>query len=179
MPPLGVARGSRPPWSVSRLPLRPSVAAVLSGGQTGVDRAALDAALAAGLSTGGWCPAGRWAEDGPISRRYLLRETESSDPAVRTCRNVDDADALLVLAPAPLAGGTACALEHARAVGKPVLVVDPAGSDAVDCVARWVTAWRLSPVLNVSGPRASEWPAGYEVARTVLDALFHRVGCGG
>ena len=70
---------------------------IVSGGQTGVDRAALDAALALGMRCGGWCPAGRWAEDGPIDPRYPLRETPSGDPAQRTEWNVRDSDATLIL----------------------------------------------------------------------------------
>ena len=71
---------------------------IVSGGQSGVDRAALDAALARGLDAGGWCPAHRWAEDGPVPARYPLRETPSADPAQRTRWNVRDSDATLVLA---------------------------------------------------------------------------------
>lgn len=72
---------------------------VISGGQTGVDRAALAAARAAGLAIGGWCPRGRWAEDGAISAVYSLRETPSGDPAARTRVNVAEADATLILVP--------------------------------------------------------------------------------
>src|SRR5687768_4395889 len=70
---------------------------IVSGGQTGVDRAALDAAMALGLPVAGWCPAGRWAEDGPIPARYPLTETPSADPAQRTEWNVRDSDATLLL----------------------------------------------------------------------------------
>lgn len=145
---------------------------VTAGGQTGVDRATLDAALAAGLPVGGWCPAGRWAEDGPIDSRYPLRETGSADPAVRTRRNVEAADALLVLAREP-AGGTALALHHARALGRPVLVVDPTAPDAAERIGAWLDALgACSPVVNVAGPRESERPGVYRAARTVLDAVF-------
>src|SRR5690606_30676655 len=98
---------------------------VVSGGQTGVDRAALDAALRLGLPCGGWCPAGRWAEDGPIPERYPLRETESADPAERTARNVRDSDATLILSPRPLRGGTAGTREVAERLGRPFHVADP------------------------------------------------------
>lgn len=70
---------------------------IVSGGQTGVDRAALDVAMALGLEIGGWCPAGRWAEDGPIDARYPLNETPSADPAQRTEWNVCDSDGTLIL----------------------------------------------------------------------------------
>ena len=81
-------------------------ARIVSGGQTGVDRAALDAALELGIAHGGWCPRGRLAEDGPIADRYGLRETASSDYAVRTEQNVVDSDATLILHRGPLTGGT-------------------------------------------------------------------------
>ena len=157
---------------VSSLPPRRRVGLVLTGGQTGVDRAALDAALAAGVAAGGWCPAGRWAEDGPIAACYPLRETESADPAVRTRRNVDDADALLVLSPTVPTGGTALALDHARALGRPALVVDPWAADAFDQVSRWLQAFAAPPVLNVAGPRESECPGICAVARGVLSRVF-------
>ena len=76
---------------------------IISGGQTGVDRAALDVALDAGLPCGGWCPRGRRAEDGPIVAQYPLMETDSPDYQMRTRRNVEDADATLILTLGPLA----------------------------------------------------------------------------
>ncbi len=72
---------------------------IISGGQTGVDRAALDVAMELGIPCGGWCPLDRWSEGGPIDDRYPLTETESSDPAVRTESNVRDAQGTLIIAP--------------------------------------------------------------------------------
>ena len=94
-----------------------------SGGQTGVDRAALDVGLALGLAVGGWCPQGRWAEDGAIPDRYPLTETPERDYEARTRRNIEDADGTLILNVGKLDGGTALAARHARQVGKPCLVV--------------------------------------------------------
>lgn len=144
---------------------------VRSGGQTGVDRAALDAARAAGLPTRGWCPAGRWAEDGPIPTRYPLRETPTADPAERTRRNVHDADATLVLARGPLAGGTALTAATARALGRPLLVVDLDRAPDPEAVRRWLRAHGVRD-LNVAGPRESEAPGIYAAARTFCAALF-------
>lgn len=143
----------------------------MSGGQTGVDRAALDAALAAGVPVGGWCPAGRWAEDGPIPERYGLFETPSAEPRERTRLNVRDSDGTLILARGPLTNGTAFTAEAARALGRPFLVVDLAEVPDPEAVAVWVDA-RGIRTLNMAGPREGEAPGIYDEARALLDALF-------
>ncbi len=148
---------------------------ILSGGQTGVDRAALDAALALGIPVGGWCPAGRRAEDGPIPPRYPLRETSSADPAQRTRWNVRDADALLVLVPGPPTGGTALAVVTAETLGRPVLVVDPA-TDAAGPVLSWLREQGGDLRINVAGPRESECPGVYRASRNWLGALLRALG---
>src|SRR5215217_2323846 len=91
---------------------------IVSGGQTGVDRAALDVALELGIECGGWCPAGRQAEDGPIDARYPLRETPSADPAQRTEWNVRDSDATLLLTTGAASPGTELTREVARRLGR-------------------------------------------------------------
>jgi hypothetical protein len=146
---------------------------IVSGGQAGVDRAALDAALAAGFPCGGWCPRGRAAEDGPIPPRYPLQETDGDDPADRTRRNVAETDGTLIVAPGGLADdvpdGTALAACLARELGKPLLVLDPVDA-APAAVIAWADANRVR-TLNVAGPRASTAPAIYEPARTLIDAV--------
>ena len=144
---------------------------VISGGQTGVDRAALDVAREAGLEAGGWCPAGRRAEDGPIAARYPLRETPSADPAERTEWNVRDSDGTLVLTTGPLHGGTERTVQAAHAHGKPLLVVELARGEDPGYVAEWI-AERGIRVLNVAGPRESEVPGIYERAATFLAGVF-------
>ncbi len=139
---------------MSRAPL---ALEIVSGGQTGADRAALDAALAAGVPCGGWCPRGRWAEDGALPARYPLRETPGADPAERTRRNVDDADATLVLTAGPVAGGTALACAHARSRGRPLQVVDPLEPGALEAIRGWLERHQVRR-LNVAGPRESEAP---------------------
>jgi hypothetical protein len=148
----------------------PLVRAVVSGGQTGVDRAALDAALGLGIPCGGWCPAGRWAEDGRIPSRYPLRETPRADPAQRTLWNVRDADATLILSPRPLRGGTRFTRDCARRLGRPCEVRDPL-ADGPGPVRRWLLG--LGPlVLNVAGPRESELPGAHAASlRWLLDLL--------
>ena len=98
---------------------------IVSGGQTGADRAALEFARANGLGTGGWVPRGRLAEDGPIPEDYLgLLEADSTDPAVRTALNVRDSDATLILSHGPLTGGSLLTLQEATGIEKPVLHLD-------------------------------------------------------
>jgi len=146
---------------------------IISGGQTGVDRAALDAALELGLPCGGYCPAGRRAEDGPIPRRYPLEETSSPSYAARTWANVRLADATLVLSPGPPRGGTALTVCACQRLGKPYLVVDPRDSSAVPVVLSWLASHGVA-VLNVAGPRESQHPGVYASARAFLGELFSK-----
>ncbi len=105
---------------------------IVSGGQTGVDRAALDVAIAIGIAHGGWCPAGRLSEDGSIPSRYELRETDSHEYPVRTEQNVIDSDATLILYEGRLKGGTLLTQRICRRLGKPQLSVKIDASN-VDC----------------------------------------------
>ena len=145
---------------------------IISGGQTGADRAALDAALASGRTAGGWCPRGRLAEDGIIDERYPLTETSRSDYAQRTRFNVRDSDATLIVARRPLTGGTALAEKLALACGRPCIVVHP--DDTPDVVAvcqRWIERHGVQ-ILNVAGPRHSTSTSAYSDTRRVMDALL-------
>jgi hypothetical protein len=147
---------------------------IISGGQTGPDRAALDVALELGLACGGWCPRGRVAEDGPIDARYPLKETAGADPADRTRRNIEDADGTLILAGGELTGGTALTRQLALELGRPHLVIDPScasAAEAVRQVRRWIDEHDIA-VLNVAGPRESECPGIYGRARSLLLALL-------
>ena len=144
---------------------------VVSGGQTGVDRAALDVALSLGLPCGGFCPRGRRAEDGPIDERYPLEETPSDDYAERTEWNVRDSDGTLVLARGSPSGGTALTIEIARRLGRPFLVVDLAGDPDPAPAARWLAEAGIG-VLNVAGPRESQRPGIGEEARAFLERLL-------
>jgi hypothetical protein len=139
---------------------------VVSGGQTGVDRAALDVALDLGIPCGGWCPAGRLAEDGAIPERYLLRETESASYPERTERNVRDSDATLILYRARMRGGTALTARLARHHGRPCLALEIAAADP-DAIGRWLAEHGVR-VLNVAGPRESESPGIHAEATALL-----------
>ncbi|HET9149420.1 MAG TPA: putative molybdenum carrier protein [Alphaproteobacteria bacterium] len=149
---------------------------VVSGGQSGVDRAALDAALSLEIPVGGWCPKGRWAEDGPLSGRYPLRETGSPDPDVRTAANVCDSDATLVVIAAASDAGTDRTAEAAQRAAKPCLIVDLANERrALAEAVAWLAVVRPR-VLNVVGPRESSAPGIYaRTAPFLLDVLRHVV----
>lgn len=144
---------------------------IWSGGQTGVDRAAWDAAIAVGLPIDGWLPRGRLAEDGTVPSRYgPLRETASRDWAGRTTANVRDSDATLILFRDTLSGGTAFTHREAIRLGREVLVVDLARAAPEACVAE-IRAWlgRVTPGrLNVAGPRESIAPGIGAAARELL-----------
>lgn len=144
---------------------------IISGGQTGVDRAALDVALALGISCGGWCPKGRKAEDGPIHVRYKLQETTSSSYSVRTGRNVRESDGTLVLARGQPTAGTALTIKFAQKHKKPYLVRDLFVRKDLGTVRGWLEVNRIR-VLNVAGPRESEVPGIHDRAFEFLKELF-------
>jgi hypothetical protein len=133
---------------------------IISGGQTGVDRAALDAGLRYGIPVGGCCPAGRKAEDGTIPERYPLTELESPDYATRTEKNVVDSDATLVLNLGNLADGTELTVQLARKCRKPHFVVQLDGNADPLAAAAWVRELGVQ-VLNIAGPRESKRPGVY------------------
>lgn len=144
---------------------------VISGGQTGVDRAALDVARERGLGLGGWCPRGRRAEDGRVPDTYPLTETRTADYRERTRRNVLAADGTLVLTRGAPSGGTAYTLGVARRTGKPWLVVDLEAPPAIASVRAWLAAHRVA-TLNVAGPRESLQPGIHAQAAAYLRRLL-------
>jgi len=154
---------------------------VVSGGQSGVDRAALDAAAIGALDYKGWCPGGGWAEDMPeppglLSKYPELRETASSAPEERTEMNVADSDATLVLLmtdeETPLSGGTRLTAELAEKYDKPLLIADLNDPAAVEKIIAWLAGMPGVTALNIAGPRESESPGIYEKAKAVLTTLF-------
>jgi hypothetical protein len=145
---------------------------IVSGGQTGVDRAALDAALAHDVPVGGWCPKGRRAEDGPIPDRYPLRETPSEAYEQRTAWNVRDSDGTLIITEGTLEGGTALTMTAAKRQGRPVLHVRTTDPVPVPMIRAWGEEHDVR-VLNVAGPRASEVEGIYQYARTLLESFLN------
>lgn len=140
---------------------------IVSGGQAGVDRAALDVAMALRIPCGGWCPRNRYAEDGRIEDRYPLTETPSGDTAQRTEWNVRDSDGTLVLTRGEPSGGTALTIRLSMALGKPFVVVDLAEAGGPGRARRWIGESRIE-VLNVAGPRESRCPGIYVQASAFL-----------
>ena len=143
---------------------------IVSGGQTGADRAALDWAIARQVPHGGWCPAGRLAEDGLIPDRYQLRETPSVAYPERTRLNVEDSDATLIVSPHSLEGGTLLTIKHAEEVDKPMLIVTRENEeDAPEFLRAFIQEHEVG-ILNVAGPRAS----GSAEVEAMVTHLFDR-----
>ena len=144
---------------------------IVSGGQTGVDRAALDVAIELGLPCGGWCPRGRKAEDGPIHTRYPLEETTSGDYRVRTRLNVEKSDGTLILTQGPVTGGTALTIRLAKERSKPCIVVDLAHQQDPGDVLEWVEENQIR-ILNVAGPRESKVQGIHERTSKFLEKIL-------
>jgi hypothetical protein len=161
---------------------------IVSGGQTGVDRGALDAALVAGFSCGGWCPADRGAEDGMIPERYPLKPLPGAGARdanrtarqvaeqyrARTLKNVQDSDGTTILFSGTLSGGTLLTQKLCVREKKPFIVVDSTLMKplrAAETIIQFVEANRIA-VLNVAGPRLSGWPKGYSFALGTIGAVI-------
>jgi hypothetical protein len=167
-------------WRSKRRVFDPSAITIISGGQTGADRAALDFAIEHNIAHGGWCPRGRLAEDGPIPARYELRETPSRRYSQRTEWNVRDSHATIVFTIAPAAsGGTSLTLACARRLGKPLLhlsrdeIAASFGND--DAIAAAAAAQLLAfleahdiYIFDVAGPRESQEPEIGDFVHSVL-----------
>jgi len=147
---------------------------IISGGQTGADRAALDWAIANGIPHGGWCPNGRLTEDGPLDHRYRLQETPIGSYVQRTEWNIRDSDGTVIFSISEvLTGGSKKTLEFARKLGKPVLHLSMTGgvSVAASALRRFIEDHGFR-VLNVAGPRGSKEPEVGSFVKAVLDKMF-------
>jgi hypothetical protein len=147
---------------------------IISGGQTGVDRAALDAALAVGFACGGWCPADRNAEDGPIPDRYPMSLLAGGGYRQRTLKNVQDSDGTAILFKQSLTGGTKLTRDSCIREKKPFIVLDATQISverASAAIVRFIAENEIS-VLNVAGPRLSGWNEGYAFALHVVGAVI-------
>lgn len=150
---------------------RPWIRRIVSGGQTGVDRAALDVAIATGIPHGGWCPLGRVAEDGPLDDCYQLTELPSRNYADRTKRNVIDSDGTLVLYGSKLQGGTFLTARFAEQIAKPYMKIRLTHPGRMQRVWDWMAHHNIRS-LNVAGPRASKEPGIYDRAFEYLLQLL-------
>jgi hypothetical protein len=156
---------------------------IVSGGQTGVDRAALDAAIEMGIPYAGWCPKGGWAEDLPHAPGLLalydgLRETPHFSPRQRTKWNIRDADRLMVLvdsAGVQVSQGTEAARDLADRLDRPHIVLDLDASDTLARAFAWLGEGEAGASLCIAGPRESEAPGIYAKARPFLCAVLARV----
>src|SRR3989440_5152279 len=185
---------------------------VISGGQTGVDRGALDAALALQVECGGWGPEGGLGEDGTIPTRYPVMELANAGYAERTARNVADSDGTLVISNRVPLGGTGETVDRCIEMRKPHLIIDCARrsvQETIEVATEFITNLsfrvaqttpvRLGPrnlsnvrkspgeledpshslgmtiVLNVAGPRASQWPGGHKTARRIVSGILRRL----
>jgi hypothetical protein len=148
---------------------------IISGGQTGVDRAALDAAIKLSIEHGGWIPQGRLTESGPLPPKYQLQETESSSYAERTERNVLDADGTLIISRGPLTGGSEYTREMAIKHQRPWLHIDLRHRAAFQA-ATMINTWILNKgieILNVAGPRASKDSKIYHDTCNIIQSTYY------
>ena len=147
---------------------------IISGGQTGVDRAALDVAINLALSHGGWCPSGRQAEDGSIGPMYQLQETATREYSCRTKWNVRDAEATLILHRGHLEGGTAYTMTCAKRLQKPCLVINLLQPPDNREILEWINENNIN-TLNIAGPRESKQPGIYQEAYDFLLTLLNNI----
>lgn len=147
---------------------------IISGGQTGVDRAALDAALHHRFPCGGHCPKGRKAEDGVIPGHYPLTEHASADYAKRTLANILDSHGTLIIYTQALKGGTALTADYCRQHARPLILIDAQRQHSEQAAGLALEFFRKSGVrcLNVAGPRHSQWPAGYDYTYRCMDHIL-------
>ena len=147
---------------------------IISGGQTGVDRAALDVALRHGINCGGWCPAGRLDEFGKIPDHYPVRELQGGGFSERTLQNVKHSDGTVVIYQVELRGGTEQTVRFCVEQPRPRELIDASkvsAEDAATLISDFVRKHKIE-ILNVAGPRQSEWPEGYDYASRVLEIFL-------
>jgi Circularly permutated YpsA SLOG family len=147
---------------------------IISGGQTGADRAALDWAIRTGVPHGGWCPKGRLAEDGQIPKRYQLRETKTSHYSERTEKNVQDSDGTVIITvSAALTAGCALTAKLAEKHSKPLLRLNQLSPEPGILLAEFVHQQKIAR-LNVAGSRSSKEASVARLVRSALNQAFSR-----
>jgi len=147
---------------------------IISGGQTGVDRAALDVALKHGIERGGWCPTGRLDEFGRIPAQYPVQELAVGGFTERTLQNVKDSDGTVIIYPGKLGGGTEQTVRFSIEQRRPHQLIDASkisAEDAAKLIAGFVRNHKID-ILNVAGPRQSEWAEAYDYTFRTLDIFL-------
>ena len=147
---------------------------IISGGQTGADRAALDTAIKFNMEHGGWVPAGRKAEDGVIPPVYHMDEMPTDECAQRTEQNIRDAQATVIIARGPLEGGTLLTRELALTLKKPLCYIDLDDMDEFEAAVMlqdFLIQYSVR-VLNVAGPRAGQDPGIYWSVKGILETII-------
>jgi len=146
----------------------------MSGGQTGADRSALDVAIKYNLDHGGWVPKGRKAEDGVLPSKYAMDEMETAGYPERTRQNVTDSQGTLIISYGPLTGGSKLTLGYARAMGKPSCYIDLIATEAFEAalIAQSFVLENQIRVLNVAGPRLSNFPGIYQDVKIILETML-------
>jgi hypothetical protein len=148
---------------------------IVSGGQTGADQAALDAAIATKTPHGGWVPEGRTTESGVLDEEYLMKELVGGGYSDRTEKNVIDSDGTVIISHGNLTGGSEYTMAMARKNGRPCLHIDLNNSsllNAAKLVVSWITDNRIE-ILNVAGPRASKDNKIYGGAYSLIEAVLN------
>jgi hypothetical protein len=150
------------------------VTKIISGGQTGADRAALDVAIKLGISHGGWIPKGRLTENGKLDDKYQLKEMDTANHNKRTEQNVIDSDGTLILSHGKLTGGSDYTRDMVLRHGRPWLHIDlnkTRSSQAARQIRSWIAEHEIK-VLNVAGPRASKDLAIYLSTTDILERVL-------
>lgn len=148
---------------------------IISGGQTGADRAALDLAIKLHIHHGGWVPKGRKAEDGPLPSRYLVTEMLSDDYRDRTRQNIQDSDGTLIISYGNLTGGSNLTQSYAKVLGKPNCYIDLLKTESFEAsiIIQSFILENYIEVLNVAGPRLSHFPDIYDDVTAILEATLY------
>jgi hypothetical protein len=155
---------------------------IISGGQTGVDQAALAVASELGLKVGGWCPNGGLDEKGNcILKRYpSMKQTKTINPEVRTKLNIETSDGTLIIVPSlplpeKIKDGTLLTINHVKEKKKPYLIISLDQTDSIEQFKNWLIEHNTISVLNVAGPRESNWPGINKLATELLRDMIKRL----
>ncbi len=152
------------------------VITIISGGQTGADRAALDFAITHNIKHAGYCPKGRWAEDGVIDAKYNLEALPSTNLDDRTKKDIEISDGTLIFVPKEIKDGTRLTIDYAKTQNKPCLLIDLSKEADTKKIRAWVLKNKIK-TLNIAGPRASNYEGVYDYVYKTLAETFIADSC--